>query len=217
MGRRPGSGTRGGPGLGKARRQVPVRRRRRGAHRGRTERGVPRGAERRARGGAAAGLPGGNGVSSARPPRRHSSPWHSHRPAAPQSEADPSAAARRPPRPCPAGPPTARPRRAHSGAALQRGRRAAAGGGGRLCAQNPAPTASRGGCQGAGAGLRHKGGVEPRVRRHKSACASVLKGEARTGEGCGRGWREQRGGAHSVGSVERPLRCYRLAAARAEP
>lgn len=64
LGRRPGSGTRGGPGLGKARRQVPVRRRRRGAHGGRTERGVPRGAERRARGGAAAGLPGGNGVSS---------------------------------------------------------------------------------------------------------------------------------------------------------
>lgn len=100
-----------------------------GAHRGGTGAGTLRGAKlgrrpgkagvrigtrgeagpRRARGGAAAGLPGGNGVSSARPPRRDSSPWHSHRPAAPQSEADPSAAAR-PPAGLPARPRPARPR-----------------------------------------------------------------------------------------------------------
>lgn len=205
----PGEQDSGQSGAGRAHRQVPVRRRRRGARGGSP---AWRAAERRTRGGAAAGLPGGNGVSSARPPRRDSSPWHSHRPAAPQSEADPSATARRPPRPGPAGPPTARPRRALPGAALQRGRRVAEAEAGSARRTPPPPPAEvLGEVRARGSAIKESRASRPptQIRR--------LKGEARTGEGCSRGGREQHPGARSVGSVERPLCSYRLAAPCAEP
>lgn len=96
----------------------------------------------------------------------------------------------------PASPPLPR-RPAHGPppARAPRGRAAAraAGGGGRLRAQNPTPTASRGGRQGAGAGLRHKGESSLASADTNPPAPRCLKGR----RGRGRGTAEA--GASSTG------------------
>ncbi|XP_076794898.1 uncharacterized protein LOC117712715 [Arvicanthis niloticus] len=73
------------------------------------------------------------------------------------------------------------------------GPRCGEGGGGRLRAHNPTPTAGRGGCQGAGAGLRHKGESSLASADTNPPARRYLKGR----HGRGRGAAEA--GASSTG------------------